>query len=58
MSILGEPVGAILLAYLLLGEGITDYQALGGALTLAGLAVFLKTKRTAPSPERPARESA
>ncbi|MEW9032576.1 MAG: DMT family transporter [Planifilum fimeticola] len=58
MSILGEPVGAILLAYLLLGEGITDYQAVGGALTLAGLAVFLRTKRTGPSAEKPARESA
>jgi drug/metabolite transporter (DMT)-like permease len=58
MSILGEPVGAILLAYLLLGEGISDYQAIGGGLTLAGLALFLKTKRIGSAAERSARESA
>ena len=54
MSILGEPVGAIILAYLLLGEGITDYQAVGGFLTLAGLALFLRTKRTVSSTREPA----
>lgn len=58
MSILGEPVGAIILAYLLLGEGITDYQAIGGILTLAGLALFLKTKRIGKAAEQVAEESA
>lgn len=58
MSILGEPVGAIILAWLLLGEGIADYQAVGGVLTLAGLVMFLKTKRIGQGEERTVRESA
>jgi len=58
MSILGEPVGAIILAYLLLGEGITGYQGIGGLLTLAGLALFLKTKRSGPAVKEVAREPA
>lgn len=45
MSILGEPIGAILLAYLLLGEPITLYHVIGGTLTLAGVFTFLRTKK-------------
>ncbi|MCL6632491.1 MAG: DMT family transporter [Alicyclobacillus herbarius] len=42
MAILGEPVGAILLACLLLGAPLRPLQALGGLLTLGGVCLFLK----------------
>ncbi|OGX68432.1 MAG: hypothetical protein A2189_02225 [Paenibacillus sp. RIFOXYA1_FULL_44_5] len=45
MTILGEPVGAIILAFFLLGEPITVYHLVGGTLTLAGVFVFLRTHR-------------
>jgi drug/metabolite transporter (DMT)-like permease len=41
VSILGEPVGASLLAWLLLGQPLRPLQAAGGILTLAGVAWFL-----------------
>src|SRR5581483_6319618 len=41
MSILGEPVGATALAFLLLGEKLTGVQMLGGAFVLAGVFFFL-----------------
>ncbi|MCL6452406.1 MAG: DMT family transporter [Alicyclobacillus sp.] len=45
VTILGEPVGAILLAAWLLHNPITLSQALGGAVTLLGVAVFLYRRR-------------
>ncbi|WP_050182352.1 DMT family transporter [Domibacillus robiginosus] len=41
MSILGEPVGATLLAVLLLNERLTGWQAAGGLLILVGVFFFL-----------------
>lgn len=41
MNILGEPVGASMLAYLLLGERLTGLQWGGGVLVLGGLACYL-----------------
>lgn len=41
MSILGEPVGASLLAVWLLGEHMTWIQIGGGVLVLAGMSMFL-----------------
>ncbi|WP_179087435.1 DMT family transporter [Paenibacillus odorifer] len=41
MNILGEPVGASILAYLLLGEQLTTLQWAGGLLVMIGLAVYL-----------------
>ncbi|WP_428839291.1 DMT family transporter [Bacillus massilinigeriensis] len=41
MSILGEPVGATILAVLLLDEEISLIQACGGVLVLSGVFVFL-----------------
>ncbi|SDD61343.1 Permease of the drug/metabolite transporter (DMT) superfamily [Terribacillus halophilus] len=41
MSVLGEPVGATLLAVWLLGEKITPLQIVGGAITLLGVLMFL-----------------
>ena len=40
--ILIEPVGSTILAYFLLGEGITWIRALGGALILVG--IYLSAK--------------
>lgn len=45
MNILGEPVGASILAYLLLGEQLTGLQWAGGMLVMAGLAVYLYAGR-------------
>jgi drug/metabolite transporter (DMT)-like permease len=44
MSILGEPIGAIILAYLFLGEATSISQMVGGALSLIGVSMFLKNK--------------
>ncbi|MBO9128618.1 DMT family transporter [Bacillus sp. 165] len=41
MSILGEPVGATILAILLLGERLVGWQIIGGMLVLAGVFFFL-----------------
>ncbi|MFC6600681.1 EamA family transporter [Ectobacillus funiculus] len=41
MSILGEPVGAATLAFLLLRESLTGMQILGDVLVLAGVFFFL-----------------
>jgi drug/metabolite transporter (DMT)-like permease len=45
MSILGEPVGATILAAILLGERVTGWQLFGGLLVLAGVFVFLMRQR-------------
>ncbi|MBU5637328.1 DMT family transporter [Geomonas sp. Red69] len=54
VSILGEPLGAILWAAVFLGENPTPRQALGGAIIFAGL--FLFTRVTAKS-DKPAESS-
>ena len=40
MSILGEPIGACILAYFLLREGVTGQQLVGMAVIMSGLAVY------------------
>ncbi|MGN7760085.1 DMT family transporter [Paenibacillus sp. 22594] len=45
MNILGEPVGASILAFLLLGEQLTGLQWTGGVLVMSGLAVYLYAGR-------------
>jgi drug/metabolite transporter (DMT)-like permease len=47
IAILGEPVGAIVLAWLLLGTPIQIFQAIGGLLTIGGVWLFLKTNQPA-----------
>jgi drug/metabolite transporter (DMT)-like permease len=42
--ILGEPVGATLLAYWILGEGITWQKVLGGALVLVGISLAVRAE--------------
>jgi len=39
LSLLGEPVGASILAYLILGEAPGQMVILGGVVTLAGILV-------------------
>ncbi|KIL42567.1 DMT family transporter [Jeotgalibacillus soli] len=41
MAILFEPIGATILAYLLLGEKVFATQVMGGSIVLLGLAVFI-----------------
>ncbi|MBU5468694.1 DMT family transporter [Virgibacillus sp. MSJ-26] len=45
MSILGEPVGATILAAILLGEQVTVWQLIGGVLVLVGVFVFLMQQK-------------
>lgn len=45
MNILGEPVGASILAYLLLGEQLTGLQWTGSMLVMSGLAAYLYAGR-------------
>lgn len=45
MNILGEPVGASILAYLLLGEQLKALQWTGGLLVMVGLVVYLYAGR-------------
>lgn len=45
MNILGEPVGASILAFLLLGEQLNGLQWAGGLLVMGGLAVYLYAGR-------------
>jgi drug/metabolite transporter (DMT)-like permease len=40
-AILGEPVGAIILGYMILGEGITVTEAIGSLLTLSGILMVM-----------------
>lgn len=42
MSVLGEPVGATLLAYLMLGESLNPLQAAAGAIIIWGVWYFLR----------------
>lgn len=54
MSVLGEPVGATVLAYFLLGEAIGPRQAAAGALLLVGVWLFIRThERERPSLQPP-----
>lgn len=45
MSVLGEPVGATILAVFLLGEQITGWQITGGCIVLSGVFYFLIQQR-------------
>lgn len=46
MSILGEPVGATILAILLLGERLVGWQIVGGLIVLIGVFLFLMQQRS------------
>ncbi|MCZ8521744.1 MULTISPECIES: DMT family transporter [Paenibacillus] len=50
MSVLGEPLGSTLLAYLLLGESLTWLQAAAGAVLLTGVWMFLRSNEK-PKPK-------
>lgn len=44
VGIIGEPVLAIVLAYLLLGETISLFQFIGGIITLFGMGMYFWAK--------------
>ena len=44
VAILGEPLGSTILAYFVLGEGLTIWKTLGGVFIFAGILVALKKK--------------
>ncbi|MBN3555419.1 DMT family transporter [Fictibacillus nanhaiensis] len=54
MAILGEPVGATLLAFLILDESLTLSQWSGGVIVLAGLYYFLQNTRKQKNSSPPA----
>ncbi len=45
MTTLGEPIGAIVLAYFLLKQAITWWQIIGGIFCIGGVYIFLKIKQ-------------
>jgi drug/metabolite transporter (DMT)-like permease len=51
VAILGEPVGAIVLAYFLLGETVTFIQGMGGLLAICGIFWFIRMQNKAPEKE-------
>lgn len=44
VAILGEPIGSTILAYFILGEGLTIWKVLGGISIFAGILIALKKK--------------
>jgi drug/metabolite transporter (DMT)-like permease len=46
ITILGEPVGSTILAYLTLGEGLTLWKVVGGLLIFSGILTALRRKVT------------
>jgi drug/metabolite transporter (DMT)-like permease len=46
MTVLGEPLGASILAYFILGEMITLLQAAAGCILLIGVAFFIRNNKT------------
>jgi len=42
VTILGEPIGSTILAYFILGEGLTTWKVLGGISIFAGILISLK----------------
>lgn len=48
LAILGEPVGATALSWLIFGEAVPTYAAAGGAVILAGIALGFIRDRLAP----------
>jgi len=46
ITILGEPVGSTILAYFILGEGLTPFKMMGGILILAGILIALRKNKT------------
>ncbi len=57
VSILGEPVGAIILAIPILREVPGPAQLLGGAITLGGMYWFVRASSVPPPGEQPRRKS-
>ncbi|MFJ8530199.1 DMT family transporter [Bacillus sp. NPDC094106] len=51
MSILGEPVGASILAFFLLGEKLNSMQVIGSVLVLCGVSIFLLQQQRGISKE-------
>jgi drug/metabolite transporter (DMT)-like permease len=50
VTILGEPIGSTILAYFILGEGLTIWKVLGGVLIFVGILISLR--RDSTNPER------
>jgi drug/metabolite transporter (DMT)-like permease len=48
MSVLGEPIGATILAYFILGENITLLQVIAGSILLIGVALFIRSNKSNP----------
>jgi drug/metabolite transporter (DMT)-like permease len=44
ITILGEPIGSTMLAYFILGEGLTILKVVGGVLIFTGILIALRKK--------------
>jgi drug/metabolite transporter (DMT)-like permease len=51
ITILGEPIGSTILAYFILGEGLTFWKILGGISIFIGILITL-TPHSVPLPMR------
>jgi drug/metabolite transporter (DMT)-like permease len=49
MTVLGEPIGATILAYFILGEKITLLQMIAGSILLIGVALFIRSNKSDPN---------
>jgi drug/metabolite transporter (DMT)-like permease len=46
ITILGEPVGSTILAYFILGEGLTPFKVIGGIFILVGILIALRRNKS------------
>jgi drug/metabolite transporter (DMT)-like permease len=53
MTVLGEPVGATLLAYLLLGEKVTPLQSVACIILIGGVWLFMRSSSSSGEKARP-----
>lgn len=44
IPVLGEPIGSVILAFVLLGEGLTPLTVVGGVFTLGGIAMMMVSR--------------
>jgi drug/metabolite transporter (DMT)-like permease len=48
ITILGEPIGSTILAYFILGEGLTLWKVFGGILIFVGIFISIKKETLVP----------
>jgi len=57
MSVLGEPIGASILAYFILQEKLTVVEMIGGCIIVCGIYIFLRIQNRTSIPQLEMNES-